>query len=371
MVKTGEGSGGRFKERGRKCLKKTLKSAGLQGLWKFLTADSYMYGALLSPAVTATSAESALRKEFQRRKKMRVIRNAREARLSHKPDDSSHAKKSQQLPQQTLGHNVNGVATPDGREKFASRVNIENLSSMNEDTETEDTSTLESSDQHARSEDGGFLDDEKAKEVFSKLVNKFGGRTSKALGIDVDKGDDEVEKWFLAVALFNRSTALDVCSDTFKNIVTSGITKLTDVLKADLEENAKVLERAGYTSYPERTAARLQRLALQLKTEHAGAVCSFKTISDPSELNRQLSGLFGLSQSSIRLFLREMRGVWPVISSTFDRRAENAARHLRLIGCKIGSTDERDVEAALTKLGFSHARHYRECSGGSACEMLN
>jgi len=35
-----------------------------------------------------------------------------------------------------------------------------------------------------------------------RLVEGIGGRYSRALGIDVDRGDEEIERWALAAALF-------------------------------------------------------------------------------------------------------------------------------------------------------------------------
>lgn len=48
------------------------------------------------------------------------------------------------------------------------------------------------------------------------LVSKVGGRYSMELGIDVDKGDVEVERWFLAVTLFHRHLTFDVLKKTFE-----------------------------------------------------------------------------------------------------------------------------------------------------------
>jgi len=48
------------------------------------------------------------------------------------------------------------------------------------------------------------------------LVSKVGGRYSTELGIDVDKGDAEVERWFLAVTLFHRHLTFDVLKNTFE-----------------------------------------------------------------------------------------------------------------------------------------------------------
>jgi hypothetical protein len=53
-------------------------------------------------------------------------------------------------------------------------------------------------------------------QVAKMLVGKVGGRYSKELGINLDVGDVEVERWFLAVTLFHRHLTFDVLKQTFK-----------------------------------------------------------------------------------------------------------------------------------------------------------
>lgn len=48
------------------------------------------------------------------------------------------------------------------------------------------------------------------------LLSQVGGRYSTDLGINVDAGDEEVEKWFLAVTLFHRHLTFDVLKKTFQ-----------------------------------------------------------------------------------------------------------------------------------------------------------
>lgn len=60
------------------------------------------------------------------------------------------------------------------------------------------------------------------------LLSKVGGRYSKELGVNVDAGEEEVEKWFLAVALFHRHLTFDVLKKTFQvgSLVNRGASEL-------------------------------------------------------------------------------------------------------------------------------------------------
>lgn len=53
-------------------------------------------------------------------------------------------------------------------------------------------------------------------QVVQMLLTKVGGRYSTELGLNVDVGDEEVEKWFLAVALFHRHLTFGVLKTTFQ-----------------------------------------------------------------------------------------------------------------------------------------------------------
>jgi hypothetical protein len=47
------------------------------------------------------------------------------------------------------------------------------------------------------------------------IVRRFGGRCSSELGIDVDAGDAEVERWFLASTLFGTRISARIAERTF------------------------------------------------------------------------------------------------------------------------------------------------------------
>jgi hypothetical protein len=53
-------------------------------------------------------------------------------------------------------------------------------------------------------------------QVVQMLLTKVGGRYSTELGLNVDAGDEEVEKWFLTVTLFHRHLTFDVLKTTFQ-----------------------------------------------------------------------------------------------------------------------------------------------------------
>jgi hypothetical protein len=103
--------------------------------------------------------------------------------------------------------------------------------------------------------------------------------------------------------------------------------------------------------------------------------------ADPSELEAALDALPGWGPVTVRLFLRELRGVWPAADPPLDERAAGAARHLGLSGptalsisrvralANDSQVDPRDLEAALVRCALAHRRRI-PCDGGARCIAL-
>ena len=99
------------------------------------------------------------------------------------------------------------------------------------------------------------------------------------------------------------------------------------------------------------------------------------------ELCAALDALPGWGPVTIRLFLRELRGVWLGADPPLDQRAAAAARHLDLLTGRSGLTglgalaracdlDARDLESGLVRLALAHGRAMGRCPGGRSCVAL-
>ena len=93
-----------------------------------------------------------------------------------------------------------------------------------------------------------------------------------------------------------------------------------------------------------------------------------------------MDALPGWGPVTVRLFLRELRGVWPGADPPPDERAL-AACHLGLSAARsdaaclaglaaAGGLDVRDLEAGLVRLDLAHGRAMASCQGGQACTAL-
>jgi hypothetical protein len=214
------------------------------------------------------------------------------------------------------------------------------------------------------------------------MVAALGGRYSSGLGIDVDAGDAEVERWFLAATLFGTRISARVAERTFGVLDGAGLHRVAQARHVPWDDLVALLDEGGYVRYDFRTATRLQDLAVILGERYGGEVAAIgRRFPRYPGLCRALDVLPGWGPVTIQLFLRELRGVWPGARPPLDGRAAAAARHLGLAGPGQGLTalarlaaesglDLRDLEAALVRLALAHRRTMDACPGGGACPFL-
>jgi endonuclease III len=216
-----------------------------------------------------------------------------------------------------------------------------------------------------------------------RVVEALGGRFSTELGIDLDRSPAEVERWFLAATLFGTRIAAAVAERTYRVLADAGVETIADAGDRTWDELVALPDAGGYARYDFRTATRLHDLARALEEHHGGRVASLAAISDPGALEAALDALPGWGPTTVRVFLRELRGVWAGAEPPLDERALRAAAHLRLIApdnsARVATTlaalaseagvDRRDLEAALVRLSLHHRSRVR-CSGGPACVAL-
>ena len=215
-----------------------------------------------------------------------------------------------------------------------------------------------------------------------RVVTVLGGRYSAELGIDVAAGDAEIERWFLAATLFGTRISARIAERTFRGLAAAGLARVAQVRKVPEDELVGLLDAGGYARYDFRTAARLLRLSEVVCDRFGGQVASVSH-RGPSypELHAMLDALPGWGDVTVRLFLRELRGVWPGAQPPLDDRAAAAARHLGLLTAgavlsdlaglaKAAGLDLRELESGLVRLALGHHRAMASCPGGQACAAL-
>jgi hypothetical protein len=219
-------------------------------------------------------------------------------------------------------------------------------------------------------------------ELARRVVAVLGGRYSAELGIDVDAGEAQVERWFVAATLFGTRIPARVAERTFAVLAAAGLARIGQVRHVPSVDLITMLDAGGYGRYDVRTAIRLLELCEVISERYDGQVAVIgRRFGDYPGLRAALDALPGWGPVTVRLFLRELRGVWPGADPPPDERAVAAADHLGLLAtrpdeaCLAGlaeacGLDVRDLEAGLVRLDLAHRRAMADCPGGRACTAL-
>jgi len=220
----------------------------------------------------------------------------------------------------------------------------------------------------------------RSEDLAKSLIENLGGRFSSQMGIDVDRGPREVERWFLAATLFGTRISWRIVERTHAVFVAAGVRAIPDAGTRTWDQLVALLDEGGYARYDFRTATRLLELSRAVGERHGGRLSRLAAEEDPDVLEAELDALPGWGPVTVRLFLRELRGVWPGARPPLDERAQSAARHLGLelaAGdpvrglaelARCATVDVRDLEAGLVRLHLAH--DLNRCPGGAACRAL-
>jgi hypothetical protein len=217
--------------------------------------------------------------------------------------------------------------------------------------------------------------------VARAIVERLGGRLSSELGLDLDSRPQDVERWLLVASLFGHPISSSTVVRTVQSLSEGGVRTPADAGHRSWDELVQLLDAGGYVRYDFRTATRLQDLARAVSEQLGGSVGDLRSASR-EDLEAALGRLPGFGPVTSRIFLRELRGVWPGARPTLDSRALWAAGHLGLaparergalrrlsaLAARAG-VDLRDLEAGLIRLQLQHRRG-RECPGGGGCVVL-
>ncbi len=231
-------------------------------------------------------------------------------------------------------------------------------------------------DRHA-SEEGRGANALKGK-TMKDLVKVIGGRFSSALDINLSSGDPgEIFKWFLASILFGARISEAIVIRTYREFEGNGLLSAGRVLDKGWDGLVEVLDRGGYARYDFKTATKLLDICSTVMKRYKGNLNILHSEArDQRDLEERLKALGkGIGDTTVNIFLREMRGVWGKADPLPSALVIMAAKNLRLIpsdlqdrkgilvrlknqwtGEGIKTKDFPDFEAALLRLAKNFCR---------------
>jgi hypothetical protein len=145
------------------------------------------------------------------------------------------------------------------------------------------------------------------------FVEKYGQPYSELLGIDLRSGRNaEVVKWFLASILYSKPIRENSATKTYRCFEEKRVVTADAILQTGWDGLVSLLDAGGYTRYDFSTADKLLDVFGNLKRHYRGNLNLLHQQSkDGKDLEARLRALGkGIGDTTVSIFLRDMRHVW-------------------------------------------------------------
>ncbi|MGQ9543056.1 MAG: hypothetical protein ACUVTM_03040 [Candidatus Bathyarchaeia archaeon] len=180
--------------------------------------------------------------------------------------------------------------------------------------------------------------------TLEELLSKYGRRFSTELGIRLEGSDrGEVFKWFIASILYGARISVKIASNTYRRFVEAGLSSPERIIEAGWDRLVEVLDSGGYARYDFKTATKILEVVGNLEERYGGDLNLLHSeASGPRDLEGRIKGLGkGLGDVTVKIFLRELRGVWSKADPPPHDLAIEAAVKLGLIRGKVMVEEDR------------------------------
>jgi hypothetical protein len=181
-----------------------------------------------------------------------------------------------------------------------------------------------------------------------ELVQSHGGRYAKALGIDLAKRDAaERFKWFLAAMLYGARISEALAARTWREFVARDVLTPQRIITTGWDGLVAILDAGGYVRYDFKTATKLLSVCTALMQDYGGSLDALHhAAADARDLEMRLKALGkGIGDTTVAIFLRELRGIWAKAEPPLSPLALAAAHALGYL-----RADAPAPERVLSKL---------------------
>jgi len=200
-----------------------------------------------------------------------------------------------------------------------------------------------------------------------EFVDKYGEPFSKRLGIDIaSQRNDEFVKWLLASILYGKPIRESSATLTYETFEAYEVLSVDRVLETGWDGLVEILDAGGYVRYDFSTATKLLNVFGNLKKDYSSDLCAlYNSSRDGADLERRLKSLGkGIGDTTVSIFLRDMREVWekadpkptPLVKSAMEKlgikdlKEFAKARNLNIVW----------LETALLRLGKDFIKKGKE-----------
>jgi hypothetical protein len=184
------------------------------------------------------------------------------------------------------------------------------------------------------------------KQQLRDLIEKSGQRYTEALGIKLNRGEEqEIFKWFLVAILFGAPITETSAIKTYKCFEKHGVLTPDKILKTGWQGLVDILDEGKYTRYDYKTADKLLEVMKNLKAHYKGSLNELhRQATSPDDLEKRIKMLGkGIGDVTISIFLRELRNMWSKADPKPTPLIVLAAKNLKIV-------KSEDLEKAKNEL---------------------
>ena len=184
-----------------------------------------------------------------------------------------------------------------------------------------------------------------------ELVKNRGGCFASALGIDLAAADaGERFKWFLAAVLYGARISESLATRTWREFAGRNVLTPERILATGWDGLVAILDAGGYVRYDYKTATKLLAVCDALMRDYGGSLDALHdTAVDPRDLESRIKALGkGIGDTTVDIFLRELRGIWVRAEPPLSPLAVSAATALGYL--RPGMLDPERALARLRRL---------------------
>ena len=136
--------------------------------------------------------------------------------------------------------------------------------------------------------------------------------SSQDLGIEIEKGEGELFKWFIASFLFGKRIQQDIAAEAYRVIVDKHKRDTPRKLcNCSRQQLVSMLGEGRYVRYDESTAERLLKLCEKLNSVYGGKLGNIREQSESrNALEKRLAEFEGIGPKTVGIFMREAAKVW-------------------------------------------------------------
>lgn len=182
-------------------------------------------------------------------------------------------------------------------------------------------------------------------------VKSRGGRYAGALGIDLASPDaGERFKWLLAALLYGARISETLATRTWREFAARGVLSPERIVATGWDGLVTLLDAGGYARYDYKTATKLLAVCEALMRDYGGSLDALHAAAaDPRDLENRIKALGkGIGDTTVGIFLRELRGVWAKAEPSLSPLAFDAATALGYL--RPGPQDPNRALAQLRRL---------------------